>query len=213
MRRKQISLKRFRTDAHCVCSLSTLDKGSLNGEGGQIPLSKPNVFYFSGAVCTRCTELVPECWHKMVLCSHLKYSIQCNCVHRHFTSPWQTPFRNLRLTNFAESAKQLITPKLKKKRKKSWYTHCQWLRLPVGFGGYLLSARKQGLDLVLGHWCRPLIRAWVLKEKIPTCVHTSAQRAPYSINVHGHQVWTLPQCPFWGPVHRISPPNNTKVSQ
>ena len=82
----------------------------------------------------------------------------------------------------------------------------------MGFGAYLLRARKQGLDLVLGHWRRPLIRAWVLK-KIPTCVHTSAQWIPYSINVHGHQVWTLPQCPFWGPVHRISPPNNTKVSQ
>ena len=37
----------------------------------------------------------------------------------------------------------------------------------MGFGAYLVSARKQGLDLVLGHWRRPLIRAWVLKRKYP----------------------------------------------
>jgi len=41
----------------------------------------------------------------------------------------------------------------------------------LGFGAHLVSARKQGLDLVLEHWRRPLIRAWVLK-KIPTCVFT-----------------------------------------
>ena len=32
-------------------------------------------------------------------------------------------------------------------------------------GAYLVSARKQGLDLVLGHW--PIIRAWVLKRNHP----------------------------------------------
>ena len=51
----------------------------------------------------------------------------------------------LALNKLYRECKAVDYPETKKKKKKRLvYT------LPVGFGAYLLSARKQGLDLVLG---------------------------------------------------------------
>ena len=52
--------------------------------------------------------------------------------------------------------------------------------------GVHFCARVQVLELVLGHWLRVRILAWVCLKK--GCIHINTQRVPYLGTVSGHQV-------------------------
>ena len=82
---------------------------------------------------------MPGYWHKMALCSHLVYSI-CNCK-----------LDAIMKLSLAKSTKQWISKGL---------TNSVGTQGP----GALFSARKQGLDLVLGHRVGARIRALALEK-------------------------------------------------
>ena len=113
-----------------------------------------------------CPNLVPgrgpRHWYR-------EYPI-CNCVHSYSISPCQTSF-------FKSMSFATIT--------KPW-TLTELVTVCTQRPGVHFCARVQVLELVLGHWLRVRILAWVCLKK--GCIHINTQRVPYLGTVSGHQV-------------------------